>query len=932
MHRRENAIFIAAIFGFILISALVPFCASRCFAFNHPEIKWLSITTSHFNFHYYDKTEPLLYPAWKIAEEAYKQLERLYPHQAKEKIDIALADYNDYSNGFAAPLDGAIMIWAPDSFFELRGPSVWLRTVITHELTHILSLEKRSSIQWTNWDFGVTYASPGIVLSALQPLVTTAFFPHWFAEGVAQLGSQDCGSDCWDSRRDMILRSAVLADRQLSLAAMNNFTHDWLGNELVYNQGYSFAAFIRQVLGEKNFVEILNANRGYAFDGLNFDGFFRVKFKTSLQTLYQQWIDSLRTQYRKQEPQQPSAIALHWTKGTVNKAVRLSPDRSYWGWLTSDKNDVGATDLVICRRGSTAPVARIHDAREDWDFSRDGKSVYFIKSLDPDTNRSYFNDLFSYDFSTKTEHRLTTSGRIYSVSASPDGQWLLCVKYEKGLFSLQKYSFLDSSLTRLLDGASGQPFIRGVVCADSKTIVAEQIINGQQCLERFREGDTATVPLINANANVNCVDPSIAADGRIYFSADFNGIFNIYSVSAAGDDFTRHSDAATGLFSPVCFDSATVFVSAYTASGFTIASIAAGINGGSATIESNTAAPALPTDSLSLSGCKFQALPQPQGKVVVKPELYTPDYRRPRWSGLSLVEIEDNGSRLGSRLEGGDGDTSKPIVITLTNQAGIYQSDGLQKKQKEFSVGFLLKGYWNPKSPAASSKRTALTLDYNLHKSRYNEVSRQMMDHVSRPFIHYRPSRSLPEPFVAPPYSEKTAITTFHQFLQTPYSASGQASTDSTATEESELDVLPLFYPRVTLLNQEFAPTLFLNTGMLVYYTMIPILLSFEANSQWQLSRQWFCDLACISQLYLIYSIEYSSFFIPISLTWSHTGYVTDDIAVTNRGQRHLSVSTGVDIQGYDRYRVNASNGRKDTLRKIIPSVVSRADFSAGFA
>ena len=73
--------------------------AALCF--NHPEIKWKSVVTDHFIIHYNDQTETAVYPTWKIAEEQYATLSDLYDYAAREKINLALADYDDYSNGNA---------------------------------------------------------------------------------------------------------------------------------------------------------------------------------------------------------------------------------------------------------------------------------------------------------------------------------------------------------------------------------------------------------------------------------------------------------------------------------------------------------------------------------------------------------------------------------------------------------------------------------------------------------------------------------------------------------------------------------------------------------------------------------------------------------------------------------------------------------------
>ena len=58
------------------------------------------------------------------------------------------ADYDDYSNGMAGWTEANIVIWVPDSRFDLRSSTTWLRNVITHEIAHIISLESKEALEF----------------------------------------------------------------------------------------------------------------------------------------------------------------------------------------------------------------------------------------------------------------------------------------------------------------------------------------------------------------------------------------------------------------------------------------------------------------------------------------------------------------------------------------------------------------------------------------------------------------------------------------------------------------------------------------------------------------------------------------------------------------------------------------------------------------
>ena len=101
------------------IVIFLTFLAATAAAFNHPEIKWESVTSEHFIINYYDRTEPLVYAAWKISEQAYDVLSKLFDYEPMDKIALSLADYDDFSNGFAEWTAANIMIWIPDSRFAV---------------------------------------------------------------------------------------------------------------------------------------------------------------------------------------------------------------------------------------------------------------------------------------------------------------------------------------------------------------------------------------------------------------------------------------------------------------------------------------------------------------------------------------------------------------------------------------------------------------------------------------------------------------------------------------------------------------------------------------------------------------------------------------------------------------------------------------------
>ena len=137
-----------------MIASLIRICLAMILGFipavgqNHPELNWKVFETEHFRVFYHQGLENAAQRAGKIAEEAYGPVTTLYDYEPNEKVRIVLKDYDDYANGAAFFYHDTIEIWTTslDHEYELRGTTDWLRNVITHEFTHIVSLGVARSI------------------------------------------------------------------------------------------------------------------------------------------------------------------------------------------------------------------------------------------------------------------------------------------------------------------------------------------------------------------------------------------------------------------------------------------------------------------------------------------------------------------------------------------------------------------------------------------------------------------------------------------------------------------------------------------------------------------------------------------------------------------------------------------------------------------
>ncbi len=190
---------------------------------NHPELYWQTIETEHFQIHYHQGTERTANVVARIAEEIYPHITGLYQYQPPQKVHIIIRDTDDFSNGAAYFFDNKIEIWAENLDYVLRGTHNWLRDVVTHEFTHIVSIQKalrfgrKIPAGWFQVFGYEEVRRPDVVRGFPDVLVSYPIsgvnIPGWFAEGVAQFQSPSKRYDYRDSHREMILRDRAMTGK-----------------------------------------------------------------------------------------------------------------------------------------------------------------------------------------------------------------------------------------------------------------------------------------------------------------------------------------------------------------------------------------------------------------------------------------------------------------------------------------------------------------------------------------------------------------------------------------------------------------------------------------------------------------------------------------------------------------------------------------------
>ena len=133
-------------------------------------------------------------------------------------------------------------------------------------------------------------------------------------------------------------------------------------------------------------------------------------------------------------------------------------------------------------------------------------------------------------------------------AVSPDGNRVAFIEYADGTHNLALID-LDGNNKRLLTEWKDGTWLQGIDWSpDGKQLVVAMFRQFQQNLYIVDVESGEMKPLMWDSWEE--ADPHWSDDGRIYFSADIDGVWNIYSVDPAQGDFRQLTNVINGAMSP----------------------------------------------------------------------------------------------------------------------------------------------------------------------------------------------------------------------------------------------------------------------------------------------------------------------------------------------------------------------------------------------
>ncbi|MFC2149951.1 hypothetical protein ACFLQV_00460 [Calditrichota bacterium] len=575
----------------IILMSIIPLYGQYIYEeYNHPELEWKFIESDHFFVHFHQGSERSARTVLTIAEEVYEPITNLYDYEPEGKIHWIIQDFDDYANGASYFYDQKIILWATALDFEFRGQHHWLYDVITHEFTHMIQLgAARKAPRWMPGVYfqyfgyepekrpDVLYGYPNRIVS--YPVAGTVM-PMWFAEGTAQYMVKDIGNDWWDSHRDMMLRSPVLAGELMSWNEMGVFGKTSLGSERVYNHGYALTTYIANRWGEDVLSKLTEAMKNPF--RVSFDSACKKVLGISGKRLHKEWKDHLtadymsRTESIRANPQSGEPIS---DGGYANLYPALSSDGSKIAFVSNEGADyfsLSKLKIFDIIQDSLTDVDLLTGSTVDW--SPNGKYILYSSKDKADYTGSKYDDLFLWNIEAKESIRLTWQARLASPAFSPDGNRIVAIHNSDGTHNLAIVDLPDSiedkdihdqvTWRKITHFDDGQQIFKPRFTPDGEGIICSKANLGPRDIYTFSIEDGSWTPILNA-LWVDERDPFLSKDGNtIYWADDHTGIFNIYSRNLTTLEEYALTNVTGGAFMPVVTNAGDLIYSEFNEDGY----------------------------------------------------------------------------------------------------------------------------------------------------------------------------------------------------------------------------------------------------------------------------------------------------------------------------------------------------------------------------
>lgn len=560
--------------------ALMMLASTPALAVDDPALDYYTIETPNFYVHYYSGLEDF---AWRVAincEEAHEVLSPLLDWKPASKTHVNVIDRVDSANGSAGTFGrNRMTIYAmpPEASSVLGFYDDWIRVVVYHEYVHILHIDTVLGI------------SPYLNIVLGKQLSPNQTLPRWYTEGIATYheSMRTRGGRVKGTTWNTWSRTAALEGKLFDLGTTTGTPVAWPGGTSAYLYGSLFIDYVANKHGE-DFIRRFNHIYGGRIIPYSLN---QASSSISGQTIQELWNEWLAHAHARAHAERIAVVAAGETRleivdpaGGSTGFPRFRPKHDTVTYYSSDLvSDSQLMEVAASAQGEQESLLDIESGYGAGSWTPDGGTYLFSQS-DGIENIYVYQDIFAWNAETQRTYRLTKGERAREPAVSPDGKKFAYVRNLHGTMELVVRDLNNPSAYEkvLVSGADHPPeqldhwnqISLPEWSPDSRRVVFSMWRLGDGFRDIWMATPTrqgTTLERLTRDFAMD-IDPSFGPDGRIYFSSDRTGIFNIYAIDPETRQTWKVSNVVTGVNAPrVSPDGEWIWVTKYTASGNAIA-------------------------------------------------------------------------------------------------------------------------------------------------------------------------------------------------------------------------------------------------------------------------------------------------------------------------------------------------------------------------
>ncbi|MDH5302388.1 MAG: hypothetical protein OEW58_13635 [Gammaproteobacteria bacterium] len=519
-----------------------------------PSLRWSTLETEHFYFHYHNGLEDSAQRLAKMAPAIYTEVTDFLQWRPESKTHVVITDSFDGPNGQATPLPfNQITIFAspPDTPNSLEDFDNWQHLVFKHEFVHIVHLDKAGGLpKALRGIFGRTWSYPYPIIF---PLFPNTMLPNWFAEGLATYveTDQQLGVGRGQNSYFRGLMQVEVEQNFKTLDQVNMPMVSWPSSTAWYLYGVFFFQFLQETYGEAAIVELVDDYSSFPIPYMVNANANRVLGKN----YYELW-DEFEQYMRKRVAEQTATIDRQG-RTPVQQLSNTGYDSGFsrvdaQGQIYYIQNDRISPRKLVRLDPVSGQQKIIRNKLFGDNFDLHPQAGIVISQLEFVNNVRQHFDLYHIDPDSGEETRLTHGGRYHTASWSPDGQQIIAVNRQTDKFALHLLSASGEFQEVLWQAAENETAYIGDIDWSPKgdVLVASIWRPGLGWNLELFDLAQRKIRVLTQDSFIE-TQPQFSTDGQwLVFSADYSGIYNIYQMRLADQQISQLSNIVGGAFLP----------------------------------------------------------------------------------------------------------------------------------------------------------------------------------------------------------------------------------------------------------------------------------------------------------------------------------------------------------------------------------------------